>query len=393
VIVLPIGDHPNPEGYIPLVTWGLIVINVLIYVFFTVPMGFLAANPMDPMVLEFLPLVSDAPPSPHLVQELAAQLSSYDLFVLDHGFRSSDPSLADLFSSMFLHAGLMHLAGNMLFLWIYGDNVEHRVGRLGFLMVYLVTGAVATLSWALVSWGSPVPLIGASGAISGVLGMYFVLFKRNQVRVLVAFFPFFFRSVMVKARFVLAFYVLVDNLLPVLVASESSVAYGAHLGGFVAGAVVALIGERLEWAWPWADRIRSVGVGHPDPSEADLERLQAALSEGEVEDAVKVLRGLSQQDVRSLSAQDTLSLAEWLAGHEHAVAGGRLLRQALRWRGEATERALLFFGLALMRMAEDQRTAAYQHLMTALDLGPDPHTEVRIRHALAAIEPSRGTMH
>jgi len=132
----------------------------------------------------------------------------------------------------------------MLFLWIYGDNVEHRLGTIRFLFWYLATGVAATLSHALFAMKSPLPMVGASGAISGVLGFYFVWFPRNRVKFLVLL-PFFLHVVLVPAWIALGLYLLVDNLLPLFVAqSGAGVAYGAHIGGFVAGAIAALFMQR-----------------------------------------------------------------------------------------------------------------------------------------------------
>ena len=128
----------------------------------------------------------------------------------------------DLFTSMFMHAGFMHLLGNMVFLWVYGDNVEHRLGRVGFLFSYLLTGIAATLAFAGVAGNSGTPLVGASGAISGVLGLYFLLFPGNRVRVLV-FLGWFITTIMLPARIVLGIYVVIDNILPLVVQSESNV--------------------------------------------------------------------------------------------------------------------------------------------------------------------------
>ena len=98
------------------------------------------------------------------------------------------------------------------------------------------------------------PMVGASGAISGVLGLYFLLFPRNKVKVFVALFPFFMNVVLLPARLVLGIYILFDNLLPFLVGAQSGVAYGAHIGGFVAGLALAWVGEQVAWHWPWRDR-------------------------------------------------------------------------------------------------------------------------------------------
>jgi membrane associated rhomboid family serine protease len=243
--MFPIGDTPNPPNFTPWVNWGLIAANVLVFVVVSLPMG-----------------------------------SQYNAYVMVHGFKPGAAEVSDLLYSMFLHAGFGHLAGNMLFLWIYGDNVEHRLGRLNYLLIYLGCGVAATLTFAAFAGGSTIPLVGASGAISGVLGLYFLLFPRNKVKVFVFFFPFVVDVFLIPARIVLGVYVVVDNFLPVLFSSGSNVAYGAHLGGFFAGVLVAWIGERRDWTlWSptaaasvTAPRLRPVR----DLTEADLARRHLA---------------------------------------------------------------------------------------------------------------------
>ena len=122
--------------------------------------------------------------------------------------------LLSLLLSIFMHGSWLHLLGNMLFLWIYGDNVESQLGKLGYLFWYLLTGVAATVFHASVFHTSKLPLVGASGAISGVLGFYFVWFPHNRVRMLMAFFPFIMRVIELPARLVLGFYIVLDNLLP-----------------------------------------------------------------------------------------------------------------------------------------------------------------------------------
>lgn len=234
----PFADHPNPRGYIPWVTWGLIAANVLIFLLISLPLSMTRVDPTDPALIEWLRAVSRVGVDPRL---LAARATAYDLFTFAHGYKPGAPALDDLLFSLFLHAGFLHLAGNMLFLWIYGDNVEHRLGRLKFLLAYIGSGVAATLAFSTMAGHSMTPLVGASGAISGVLGMYYVWFPRNQVKVFVAFFPFLFDVVMVPARFVLAIFVIVDNLVPLLMGAGGGVAYGAHLGGFAAGLALAAV--------------------------------------------------------------------------------------------------------------------------------------------------------
>ena len=237
-MVLPIGDAPNPRG-VPIVTYLLIAANVAVYVLVAVPLEAVRPTPGDPALAEYLRVISHAMQGRVPVAVLARQVSAYDLFVFTHGFRPVAPSASALLLSLFLHAGFLHLAGNMLFLWIYGDNVERRLGPVRYLVAYLGTGAVATLTHWASSPGSEIPVVGASGAISGVLGFYFVWFPRNVVRLLWFIPPFIGQVVEVPARIVLGFYLVLDNVLPYLVTrGEGGVAHAAHIGGFIAGAAL-----------------------------------------------------------------------------------------------------------------------------------------------------------
>src|SRR4030095_2994585 len=158
------------------------------------------------------------------------------LFVFQWGFRPAHPSLVDLFTCMFLHGSLLHLVGNMLFLWIYGDNVEHRLGPVRYLLWYLATGVAATVFHTIRASQSELPLIRASGAISGIPGFYFIWFPRNHVRLLWLLPPFLMQTFEVPARLVLGVYLVLENVLPYLVTSgDTGVAHGAHIGGFLAG--------------------------------------------------------------------------------------------------------------------------------------------------------------
>ncbi len=240
-MLLPISDYPNPRG-LPWMTVALVAANVAAYVLFTLPLSAARPDPADPLLREYLQAIAPALPPNVPLQALLAQLTRYDLFVFAHGFRPAAPGVADLFTSMFLHAGLLHLAGNMLYLWVYGNNVEHRLGPVMFLVWYLVTGAAATLFFALFAAGTQVPLVGASGAVSGVLGFYFVWFPGHTVRLFVFLFPFYVGSFFLNARLVLGIYLVIDNLLPFVIAPTGSpVAHGAHIGGFLAGALLALV--------------------------------------------------------------------------------------------------------------------------------------------------------
>ena len=145
-----------------------------------------------------------------------------------------------LLSAMFMHGGLAHIGGNLLYLWIFGDNVEHRFGALPFLAFYLVSGLAASFAQIALDPDSVIPTLGASGAISGVLGAYLVLFPRNKVNAI-----FLFRVVSIPAFVVLGLWIAFQfvNGYGAIAATEQTggVAYGAHIGGFVAGVLVALV--------------------------------------------------------------------------------------------------------------------------------------------------------
>jgi membrane associated rhomboid family serine protease len=261
---LPVGDLPNPPNFRPWATWGLIAANVGIYFLLSAPLATMPVNPEHPLLEEYLRTVLPRIlPEGVRIREVLSQISAYNLFVFRHGFKPGAPQFRDLLISLFLHANFAHLFGNMLFLWIYGDNVEHRLGRGRFLLVYLATGVIATVAFSLFAGGSMVPMIGASGAISGVLGLYFLLFPRNRVKVFLFLWPIFFRIVHLPARLVIGLFIVWDNLIPVLFKLQTGVAYGAHLGGFLGGLAIAYAGEHLRsprWRRRWPVR-RGIQIG------------------------------------------------------------------------------------------------------------------------------------
>ena len=154
--------------------------------------------------------------------------------------------VATLITSQFLHGSLLHIGGNMLYLWIFGNNIEDRFGRLRFLAFYLVGGVVAGLTQVAIDPASTIPTIGASGAIAATLGAYLVLFPRARVTTAI-FLVFFFQLIDVPAIFVLAVWFilqLVDGIGSLSVnaaTAEGGVAFFAHIGGFVFGAAVGLV--------------------------------------------------------------------------------------------------------------------------------------------------------
>ncbi len=390
---LPLSDAPNPRAT-PFATWTIIALNVALYVFVNVPLGMQRADVNDPEFREYVEFLSQRVDGATL-RQITEQTSSYDLFVFKHGYRPAQPSLTDLLFSMFLHGGLMHLFGNMLFLWIYGDNVEHRLGRIPFVLWYLATGAAATLFHAAVFATSNTPLVGASGAISGVLGFYFIWFPKNTVRALIFLPPFFMQVIQIPARIVLGFYLLLDNLVPFLFAAEGGVAHGAHIGGFLAGGLVA-------WSM---DRFRTAktprGIEAPKTTPAGGAAVRDALASGRYEEAANGYFALHAAAARgALTPEEAVVLATWLRQHRHVDAALVLLRRVVRDtpRGRGLAEVYALAGSILL---EDKRQppAAYQYLLTALELGPKPETAAEIHRGLEAIEaaqrlhPGRFTPH
>jgi len=147
------------------------------------------------------------------------------------------PPLATVFTSMFMHGGWMHLIGNMLYMWIFADNIEDSMGHARFLLFYLICGVAAVLAQSLPNVSSQIPMIGASGAISGVLGAYLILFPRARVLVMIPL-GFMLKAHYLPAAVVLGFYFILQVVMTALSRGGGGVAFAAHLGGFVAGAVL-----------------------------------------------------------------------------------------------------------------------------------------------------------
>ena len=185
-----------------------------------------------------------------------------DAFTLYFGLIPAAFSWVTVFTSMFLHGGILHVAGNMLYLWIFGDNVEDRMGHGRFLVFYLLCGVAAALAQTITAPDSVVPMVGASGAIAGVMGAYFVLYPRSRIVTLVPLF-FFFQVIEVPAILFLGIWFLMQfvNGLGSIVSvaagqSAGGIAFWAHVAGFVAGISGVIVfrrpeRQRVEW---WHDR-------------------------------------------------------------------------------------------------------------------------------------------
>jgi membrane associated rhomboid family serine protease len=151
------------------------------------------------------------------------------------------PPVSTVFTSMFMHGGWMHLIGNMLYMWIFADNVEDSMGGLRFIVFYLLCGVAAVLAQSLPDVTSQVPMIGASGAISGVLGAYLLLFPHTRVLVMIPL-GFIMKAHYLPAAVVLGFYFVLQIVMTAMTpAGGSGVAFAAHLGGFVAGAALIVV--------------------------------------------------------------------------------------------------------------------------------------------------------
>jgi membrane associated rhomboid family serine protease len=377
---LPIGDAPNPKG-VPIVTYLLIAANVAAFLLLNVPLDSRRADMRSPEFREYVDVMARELEGRVDLRQLVAQTSAYDLFSFEHGYRPAAPQLGDLFSCMFLHGSFMHLFGNMLFLWIYGDNVERRLGSFTYLLAYLATGVAATLTHALMFSSSQMPLVGASGAISGVLGFYFVWFPRNVVRMLAFLPPFLLQVFEIPARWVLGMYLVIDNLLPIFVSPGGGVAHGAHIGGFLAGGLVAwLMDRRGAQAQPARFPAQSAASG------ADAVRL--ALANGRHAEAAQAYFALPPGETRGLlSADEAVSLAGWLRTRGHADAALTLLRRVVRDLPQGRGLAEVYAAAGII-LLDDLRepTAAYQYLLTALELGPRSEVEATVRGALQRIE-------
>jgi membrane associated rhomboid family serine protease len=222
--MIPIRDA-NPTRRTPWVTLAIIAVNVALF-FFWEP---ITGTPQQQARFFFchgaIPEeMMDLQPIPEVAQACGGK-----------------SVVISLFTSMFLHGGFLHIAGNMLYLWVFGNNVEDRMGHVVFLLFYLAAGLVAAYGQALAGPSSTTPLIGASGAIAGTLGAYLVMFPHARVMALIPIF-FIFQLTELPAWIVLAFWAVLQALQGVgSLGADVGVAWWAHIGGFAFGAVVGLL--------------------------------------------------------------------------------------------------------------------------------------------------------
>jgi membrane associated rhomboid family serine protease len=229
--MLPIGDEDQASG-LPLVNLAIIAVNVLVFV--------LLQLPSDAFTMGFSVIPREITHMIDLVGPIQVQLPDGTIAAIDEA-RGPNPIWLTLLTSTFMHGGWAHLGGNMLFLFIFGDNVERALGHLKYLAFYLVCGVVAAYAQVLSSPESVIPSLGASGAISGALAAYVVFFPQNRVRVLVGW-GFVTQVPAVLMIGLWALLQFASGIGSIAVTNQTGgVAYWAHIGGFIAGVVLAFL--------------------------------------------------------------------------------------------------------------------------------------------------------
>ncbi|MBW6509333.1 MAG: rhomboid family intramembrane serine protease [Desulfuromonadales bacterium] len=380
----PIADTPKPPGR-PYVTWGLMAINIAVFLLISFPATRASVDLTDPLLLEYLRSLGLY--GRVSAQEVLTHLSAHDLLVFKYGFRPAAASLPTLLSSLFLHGGLMHLAGNMMFLYIFGNNVEYRLGHWRYLLVYLGCGVAATLFFTLFSLRSHIPLIGASGAIFGVLGCYFLWFPKNRVRCLIFLFPFVVTTILLPARLLLGFYLLIDNLLPFIVSGTqgSGIAHGAHIGGFLAGLGVAWGGNHYRQLFP--QRPASESRRRHTPLES-LRRICPAINQANLDQAAHCYFSLNSREERQqVATADLLAVGNYLLAQERNQEALILFRRLIAERPRDVDLAQAYLGGG-QAMVKNPRylTSAYHYFLAAIDLSSDEELIARARAYLRSIE-------
>lgn len=256
--MIPLRDYRHGSSF-PVVTVAIIVLNILVFLY----QFSLSNTPATENTRRWVSAWQQT--GCEIPRALASQLlsrfsviSAEDEFTFRFGVMPCEitkgtdlPPLVPftvwltLLTAMFMHAGFWHILGNMWYLWIFGDNIEDVFGRVGFVFFYLVSGVAAAFAQILTNPNTVIPMVGASGAISGVLGAYMVLFPYGRVLTLVPLFPFFVRLIELPAIFLLGFWFILQFLGGISSPVEGGgVAYWAHAGGFVTGALLALLVKR-----------------------------------------------------------------------------------------------------------------------------------------------------
>ncbi len=215
----------NPTRTVPFVTMAIIALNILVFMF-----------------------------------QLTAQSDSKTVLfafgAIPHNLISHDsiqpiPAWMTLFTSMFMHGGFFHIFGNMLYLWIFGNNIEDVLGHGKFVIFYLFCGIIAALSHTITNPSSTIPMVGASGAVSGVLGAYLILYPHARIHTII-FLGFFVQTVRIPALIVIGFWAIIQvvNGLVASGVNQGGVAWFAHVGGFLSGLFIILLWRKrrpMQW--------------------------------------------------------------------------------------------------------------------------------------------------
>ena len=230
-------ENPHPPGFKPKVTYALIIVNVIVFFMEVVYTGqFLDFTNQNAFVMFY-----NWGAVPACVTGEFSGVDTGNGIIQCPAF-----SEVTLLTSTFMHGGLIHLGGNLLFLWIFGDNIEQKFGKIKYLGIYLMWGVTAGLIHIFGDTSSAIPAVGASGAISGVLGAYLIIFPRARIQTFMML-GFFWRMMHIQARWFLPFWLIFQNLLPYFTQgfgfgiAGGGVAYLAHIGGFAVGLATGYI--------------------------------------------------------------------------------------------------------------------------------------------------------
>ncbi|MBP6432972.1 MAG: rhomboid family intramembrane serine protease [Ferruginibacter sp.] len=242
-MLMPIGDDNSALKERPYITWALIAANVLVWIVFQQMNG----------EGYFTYAYSTVPAEILTGKDIVTQVQTYtdpytgQQFLIPGLQPTGIPVYFTLFTSMFMHGGWGHLLGNMLYLWIFGDNLECRLGKGKFLLFYLLTGVLASLSHVFSTYfmqqSSVIPSLGASGAISGVLGGYLLLFPKLKVKAL-----FLYQIIVIPAYIALGLWIAFQIVSGLMSGGGGGVAYAAHIGGFIAGLMLIKLFDRKQVA-------------------------------------------------------------------------------------------------------------------------------------------------
>jgi membrane associated rhomboid family serine protease len=244
-MLMPIGDDNRDRTTYPIINYIFIAINILVFIYFQ------GCGTNENFTYSFSLVPEEIATGDDIVTDdrvLYDPISNEDIYVT--GLQPTPVSVyITFFTSIFMHGGISHILGNMLFLFIFGDNIEHRLGHLRYIFFYLISGILASTAQVIVTYalnGNPlIPTLGASGAISGVLGAYLILYPRKRVNVIMFYFVTNVPAVVAIGLW-FAFQV-VSGIGMLGGSQEGGIAYGAHIGGFVAGLLLVglfLIGRK-----------------------------------------------------------------------------------------------------------------------------------------------------